>query len=71
MQTPFHTVGLVGKYDNPDMHDSVCALAEFLQTRGHDVLLASQTAVSAPWATLRPWNPKSSGMISEIISVED
>lgn len=44
MQTPFHTVGLVGKYDNPEMHDSVCALAEFLQTRGHAVLLASQTA---------------------------
>ncbi|MDO9221524.1 MAG: NAD(+)/NADH kinase, partial [Thiobacillus sp.] len=44
MQTPFHTVGLVGKYDNPEMHDSVCALAAFLQTRGHAVLLASQTA---------------------------
>jgi NAD+ kinase len=44
MQTPFHTVGLVGKYDNPGMHDSVCKLAEFLRARGHAVMLASQTA---------------------------
>lgn len=44
MQTPFHTVGLVGKYDNPGMHDSVCALGEFLRGRGHEVMLASQTA---------------------------
>ncbi|MCA1926312.1 MAG: NAD kinase [Thiobacillus sp.] len=44
MQTPFHTVGLVGKYDNPGMHDSVCRLGEFLRGRGHAVMLASQTA---------------------------
>lgn len=44
MQTPFHTVGLVGKYDNPGMHDSVCRLGEFLRGRGHEVMLASQTA---------------------------
>ncbi|MCA1979642.1 MAG: NAD kinase [Thiobacillus sp.] len=44
MQTPFHTVGLVGKYDNPGMHDSVCKLGEFLRGRGHEVMLASQTA---------------------------
>ncbi len=44
MQTPFHTVGLVGKYDNPGMHDSVCKLGEFLRGRGHAVMLASQTA---------------------------
>jgi NAD+ kinase len=44
MQTPFHTVGLVGKYDNQGMEESVRALAEFLRGRGHAVLLASQTA---------------------------
>ena len=44
MQTPFHTVGLVGKYDNQGMGASVRALGEFLRGRGHDVLLASQTA---------------------------
>ncbi len=44
MQTPFHTVGLVGKYDHPEMYESVCKLAEFLQGRGHTVMLASQTA---------------------------
>jgi len=44
MQTPFHTIGLVGKYDNQDMGASVCALGEYLRARGHAVLLASQTA---------------------------
>jgi NAD+ kinase len=44
MQTPFQTVGLVGKYDNQGMEASVRALAEFLRARGHAVLLASQTA---------------------------
>lgn len=44
MQTPFHTVGLVGKYNNQGMGVSVRALAEFLRARGHEVLLASQTA---------------------------
>jgi len=44
MQTPFRTVGLVGKYDKPAMHDPVCKLGKFLRGRGHDVLLASQTA---------------------------
>jgi len=44
MQTPFHTVGLVGKYDNQGMGASVRALGEFLRGRGHAVLLASQTA---------------------------
>ena len=44
MQTPFHTVGLVGKYDNQGMEASVLALAEFLQARGHEILLACQTA---------------------------
>ena len=44
MQTPFHTVGLVGKYDNQGMGASVLALGEFLRGRGHVVMLASQTA---------------------------
>ena len=44
MQTLFQTVGLVGKYDNPGMHDSVRKLADFLRGRGHAVLLANQTA---------------------------
>lgn len=44
MQTPFHTVGLVGKYNNRDMEHSVRTLGEFLRTRGHAVLLACQTA---------------------------
>ena len=44
MQTPFHTVGLVGKPDNRDMAPSVRALGDFLKTRGHAVLLACQTA---------------------------
>src|SRR4030067_748228 len=44
MQTPFHTVGLVGKYDNQGMETSVRVLGEFLRGRGHAVLLACQTA---------------------------
>ncbi len=44
MQTPFQTVGLVGKYDNQGMEAPVRALAEFLHARGHAVLLACQTA---------------------------
>ncbi|MBZ0069859.1 MAG: NAD kinase [Thiobacillus sp.] len=46
MQTsfPFHTVGLVGKYDNQDMGTSVRGLGEFLRTRGHTVLLARKAA---------------------------
>jgi NAD+ kinase len=44
MQTPFHTVGLVGKYDNQGMEVSVRALGDFLRERGHAVLLATQTA---------------------------
>lgn len=44
MQTPFHTVGLVGKYNNQGMGVSVRALAAFLHARGHEVLLACQTA---------------------------
>jgi NAD+ kinase len=44
MQTPFHTVGLVGKYDNQGMEHSVRKLGEFLRARGHVVLLAVQTA---------------------------
>ncbi len=44
MQTPFKTVGLVGKHDNQGMEISVRALGEFLRKRGHEVLLAIQTA---------------------------
>lgn len=44
MRPPFHTVGLVGKYDNLRMETSVRGLAEFLRARGHDVLVACQTA---------------------------
>jgi len=44
MQTPFHTVGLVGKYDNQGMEASVRALGDFLRQRGHTVLIAHQTA---------------------------
>lgn len=44
MQTPFHTIGLVGKYDNQGMEGPARALGEFLAGRGHRVLLANQTA---------------------------
>ncbi|HMM47253.1 MAG TPA: NAD kinase [Thiobacillaceae bacterium] len=44
MGTPFHTVGLVGKYDNQGMEATVRALGEFLRGRGHEVLVACQTA---------------------------
>ncbi len=44
MQTLFQTVGLVGKYDNLRMEASVRTLADFLRGRGHDVLIACQTA---------------------------
>jgi NAD+ kinase len=44
MQTPFHTVGLVGKYDNQGMEASLRVLGEFLRGRGHTVLLACQSA---------------------------
>jgi len=44
MQTPFHTVGLVGKYDNQGMEAPLRALGEFLRGRGHTVLMACQSA---------------------------
>jgi len=44
MQAPFQTVGLVGKYENQGMGESVLALAHFLRDHGYAVLMASQTA---------------------------
>ncbi|MEQ1663594.1 MAG: NAD kinase [Thiobacillus sp.] len=44
MQKPFHTVGLVGKFDSNGIGDSVRSLARFLESRGHAVLLAAQTS---------------------------
>ena len=44
MQTPFQTVALVGKYDNQGMEESVLALARFLKSLGHTIILACQTA---------------------------
>lgn len=44
MQTPFRSVGLVGKHGQQNLASAVVQLARFIQSRGHEVVLAVQTA---------------------------
>lgn len=68
MQTAFHTVGLVGKFENREIEASVRALGDFLKTRGHTVLLACQTAdhlgiADYPTRTLRELASESDAVV--------
>lgn len=54
---PFHTIALIGRYNSPQVGDSLLRLASFLQHRNHEVLVETGTAASAgitgfPVATL-------------------
>lgn len=44
MPKSFHTIALVGKYDSPEIGDALLRLADFLRNRGHEVLIARNTA---------------------------
>ena len=44
MQTPFRSVGLVGKYGQQSLASAVHQLARFVHARGHEVVLAADTA---------------------------
>jgi NAD+ kinase len=44
MQTPFRSVGLVGKHGQHTIASAVHQLARFIRSRGHEVILAVQTA---------------------------
>jgi NAD+ kinase len=44
MPHTFKTIALVGKYDSPELGDALLRLANFLRQRGHDVLIAQNTA---------------------------
>ena len=44
MSTPFHRVGIIGKFGDPGIADTLSELYHFLHTRGHEVLLESRSA---------------------------
>ena len=44
MTAIFQRVGLIGKHGDPSVKERVLGLGEFLQQRGHQVLLEEQTA---------------------------
>ena len=44
MSEIFQTIALVGKYDSPEIGEALLRLADFLRDRGHDVLIARNTA---------------------------
>ncbi|BBP03958.1 NAD kinase [Sulfuriferula plumbiphila] len=44
MSEIFQTIALVGKYDSPEIGEALLRLADFLRGRGHDVLIARNTA---------------------------
>ncbi|MGY6277165.1 NAD(+) kinase [Methylomonas sp. MgM2] len=44
MPSPFHRVGIVGKFGDPGNASTLVELFEFLQARGHEVLADSQSA---------------------------
>ncbi len=46
MSTPFRTLALIGKYQSPDVAESVLSIARFLRDRGLAVLIAQGTASS-------------------------
>lgn len=47
MSKPFETIALIGRYNSPEVGDSLLRLASFLQHRGHQVLVETRTATSA------------------------
>lgn len=46
MSTKFHTVALIGKYQSPDVAESVMSIARYLRERGLSVLIEQGTASS-------------------------
>ena len=46
MSTPFRTLALIGKYQSPDVAESVLSIARFLRDRGLSVLIEQGTASS-------------------------
>lgn len=46
MQPQFQTIALVGKYNSPDVGESLLHLGDFLQERGADLLLEAGTATN-------------------------
>lgn len=44
MSSSFQTIALVGKYDSPEIGDALLRLAAFLRSRGHEVVVARNTA---------------------------
>ncbi|MFB1028054.1 MAG: NAD kinase [Thauera sp.] len=46
MSTPFRTLALIGKYQSPDVAESVLSIARFLRDRGLAVLIEQVTASS-------------------------
>ena len=44
MSKTFQTIALVGKYDSPEIGEALLRLADYLHDRGHDVLIARNTA---------------------------
>lgn len=47
MSQPFNTIALIGKYNSPEVGDSLLRLAAFLEQRGHQVLVETRSAESA------------------------
>lgn len=54
MESAFRTVALVGKYQSPEVAESLRALAAFLHARGIAVLLEEATAEAIPAAAYPP-----------------
>ncbi len=50
--TAFKTIGLIGKYGDPGVNDTLSALRTYLQTRGLRVLLDEDTAKTFPSTSL-------------------
>ncbi len=48
MNVEFKTIGLIGKYGDPGIAETLKTLANFLVQRGHEVLLDQQTAATVP-----------------------
>ncbi|MFZ5509094.1 MAG: NAD kinase [Pseudomonadota bacterium] len=46
MNSPFRTIALIGKYQSPEIAESLATLADFLKSRGIDVLIEQDTAAS-------------------------
>lgn len=44
MPKPFHRIGIIGKFGDPGIAPTLTELYRFLQARGHDIFLESQSA---------------------------